>query len=62
MLIMAIILNSFLVWLYWTYKPVVLADNKNNNTAKVTFLEDSINVITNAVSKGIVKLQFYRAR
>ena len=60
MLIMAIILNSFLVWLYWTYKPVVLADN--NNTAKVTFFEDSIDVITNAVSKGIVKLQFYRAR
>ena len=28
MLIMAIVLNSFLVWVYWTYAPIVLAEEE----------------------------------
>jgi hypothetical protein len=35
---MAVVLNSFLVWVYWTYEPVVFAANNNNNsTAKYIF-------------------------
>ena len=26
------VLNSFLVWLYWTYALIVFADDNNNNT------------------------------
>jgi hypothetical protein len=36
---MAIVLNSFLLWVYWTYEPVVFAANNNNSTAKVTVLK-----------------------
>ncbi len=28
MLIMAIVLNSFLVWVYWTYAPIVLTEEE----------------------------------
>ena len=40
-------LNAFLLYLYWTYAPVVFVDNNNNNTAKGTFLEDGTGTITN---------------
>lgn len=43
---MAVVLNSFLVWVYWTYEPVVFVANNNNNTAKVTCFEDGTGVIT----------------
>ena len=33
MLIIAVVLNSFLVWIYWTYAPVVFADNNTTATA-----------------------------
>ena len=56
MLIMALVLNTFLVWVYWTYAPVVFTDNNNNNnTAKVTFFEDGTGVITNGTS---LRVQF----
>jgi hypothetical protein len=29
LLLMAIILNSFLVWLYWTYATIVLAQEED---------------------------------
>jgi uncharacterized membrane protein len=32
MLIIAVVLNSFLVWIYWTYAPVVFADNNTTAT------------------------------
>lgn len=54
MLIMAVVLNSFLVWVYWTYAPVVFGDDNNdNNTAKVTFFEDGTGVITNGTSQRV---------
>ena len=28
MLIMAMVLNSFLIWIYWTYAPTVLAQEE----------------------------------
>ena len=33
MLIIAVVLNSFLVWIYWSYAPVVFADNNTTATA-----------------------------
>lgn len=32
MLIIAVVLNSFLVWIYWTYAPLVFADNNTTAT------------------------------
>jgi hypothetical protein len=52
---MAIVLNSFLVWIYWTYASVVFAANNDNNTAKVTFFEDGTGVIVNGTS---LRIQF----
>jgi hypothetical protein len=47
---------NFWFWIYWTYAPVVFADNNNdNNTAKVTFYEDGTGVITNGTS---LRVQF----
>ena len=54
-LIMAIVLNSFLVWIYWTYAFVVFAANNNNNAAKVTIFEDGTGVIVNGTS---LRIQF----
>jgi hypothetical protein len=44
-LIMAICLNGFLIWIYWTYAPVVLAQEEEE--PKVTFFEDNTGTITN---------------
>jgi hypothetical protein len=52
---MAVVLNSFLIQVYWTYAPVAFADNNNNNTAKLTFFEDGTGVISNGIS---LRVQF----
>jgi hypothetical protein len=52
---MAVVLNSFLLWVYWTYEPVVFAANNNNSTAKVTCFEDGTGVITNGTT---LRVQF----
>jgi len=39
---MAVVLNLFLVWIYWTYAPVVFADN-NNTIATATRCDEDCN-------------------
>ena len=43
---MAIVLNLFLVWVYWSYAPVVLATQEQQ--ANVIFYEDNMGEITNS--------------
>jgi hypothetical protein len=51
MLIMAVVLNSFLVWVYWTYAPIVLAEEEEG--AKITFFEDR----TFTIQKNMIRIQ-----
>jgi hypothetical protein len=54
-------LNPFLAYLYWTYAPIVLAqEQEQGEGATVTFVEDNTGVITNGISLSAVFLQFYR--
>lgn len=58
-------LNPFLAYLYWTYAPIVLAqeqEQEQGEGATVTFVEDNTGVIANgiSISKSAVFLQFYR--
>jgi hypothetical protein len=47
-------LNTFIVYLYWTYAPVVLAQEQQQKEAKVTFFED----FTGRIENGTMVLHF----
>ena len=44
---MAVVLNAFLVWVYWTYLPVVLAQEEEPADVQITFFEDFSGEIIN---------------
>jgi hypothetical protein len=57
--VLMLTLNPFLAYLYWTYAPIVLAqEQEQGEGATVTFVEDNTGVITNGISLSAVFLQF----
>jgi hypothetical protein len=41
--LVAAVLNSFLVWIYWTYALIVFADNNNTTTPATTRCNEDYN-------------------